>query len=167
MGEMGRLHWFVRGGSKTQKLEFRMANAVARKATVVITLGSTQSDLARQSAAIASKLAMERHLSVQNPPGIRNLKDWPKGDGVLAQFHGAVGRRCPGGADGAREYGGLPMNFAPMANIPTSLLAAGRTKSGHPIASTPLWGSRGRRPPWGCLSILSCMRPVAPEPRPS
>ena len=39
------------GGNKTRKLEFLMAEALARKADIVITQGATQSNHARQTAA--------------------------------------------------------------------------------------------------------------------
>jgi 1-aminocyclopropane-1-carboxylate deaminase/D-cysteine desulfhydrase-like pyridoxal-dependent ACC family enzyme len=47
------------GGNKTRKLEFVMADALAKKADVVITIGGLQSNCARQTAAAARKLGME------------------------------------------------------------------------------------------------------------
>jgi len=47
------------GGNKTRKLEFVMADALERKADVVITIGGLQSNCARQTAAAAKKLGME------------------------------------------------------------------------------------------------------------
>jgi L-cysteate sulfo-lyase len=44
------------GGNKTRKLEFLMADALQKKATVVITQGAVQSNHARQTAAAACKL---------------------------------------------------------------------------------------------------------------
>ena len=47
------------GGNKVRKLEFVMAEALKKKADVVITIGGLQSNWARQTAAAAKKLAME------------------------------------------------------------------------------------------------------------
>jgi L-cysteate sulfo-lyase len=50
------------GGNKTRKLEFLMAEALQREATVVITQGAVQSNHARQTAAAACKLGMKCEL---------------------------------------------------------------------------------------------------------
>lgn len=47
------------GGNKTRKLEFVMADAVEKKADVVITQGAVQSNHVRQTAAAACKLGMD------------------------------------------------------------------------------------------------------------
>lgn len=47
------------GGNKTRKLEFVMADAVAKKADVIITQGAVQSNHVRQTAAAAGKLGMQ------------------------------------------------------------------------------------------------------------
>lgn len=47
------------GGNKTRKLEFVMADALEKRADVVITIGGLQSNCARQTAAAAKKLGME------------------------------------------------------------------------------------------------------------
>ncbi len=50
------------GGNKTRKLEFLMAEAQAKQATVIITQGAVQSNHARQTAAAACKLGMRCEL---------------------------------------------------------------------------------------------------------
>ena len=47
------------GGNKTRKLEYVMADAVKKKADVMITIGGLQSNWARQMASAARKLGME------------------------------------------------------------------------------------------------------------
>lgn len=47
------------GGNKARKLEFIMADALKKKADVIITTGGPQSNWARQTAAAAKKLGME------------------------------------------------------------------------------------------------------------
>ena len=43
------------GGNKTRKLEFLMADAIKKKADLIITQGAVQSNHARQTAAAAAK----------------------------------------------------------------------------------------------------------------
>lgn len=50
------------GGNKTRKLEFLMADALEKKADVIITQGAVQSNHARQTAAAACKLGMRCEL---------------------------------------------------------------------------------------------------------
>ena len=47
------------GGNKVRKLEFVLADAVKKKADVIVTIGGLQSNWARQTAAAAKKLGME------------------------------------------------------------------------------------------------------------
>ena len=48
------------GGNKTRKLEFLMADALERKADTIITQGSTQSNLARQTCAASARATSSR-----------------------------------------------------------------------------------------------------------
>ncbi len=50
------------GGNKTRKLEFLMADALAQGANTVITIGGTQSNHCRQTAAAAAKLGLKCEL---------------------------------------------------------------------------------------------------------
>jgi D-cysteine desulfhydrase len=47
------------GGNKTRKLEFLLADALARKATVLVTAGAAQSNHCRQTAAAAAKSGLK------------------------------------------------------------------------------------------------------------
>ena len=49
------------GGNKTRKLEFFVANAIAKGAEALVTQRATQSNLARQTAAAARKVGMTCH----------------------------------------------------------------------------------------------------------
>lgn len=57
------------GGNKTRKLEFLIADALEKKADVVITQGATQSNHARQTAAAAAKVGMDCHVLLENRTG--------------------------------------------------------------------------------------------------
>ncbi|HAY47266.1 MAG TPA: D-cysteine desulfhydrase, partial [Gammaproteobacteria bacterium] len=54
------------GGNKTRKLEFLLAEALDQSADTIITQGATQSNHARQTAAIAAKLGLECHLLLED-----------------------------------------------------------------------------------------------------
>lgn len=55
------------GGNKTRKLEFTMADALGRRADLIITSGGIQSNHVRQTAAAAAKLGLECQCVVGNP----------------------------------------------------------------------------------------------------
>lgn len=50
------------GGNKTRKLEYLMAEAIARQATDIITFGAVQSNHARQTSAAAARAGLPCHL---------------------------------------------------------------------------------------------------------
>ena len=87
------------GGNKTRKLEFLMADAVDRKADTVITQGATQSNHARQTAAIAAKLGMECHVLLEDRTGSNDPNYVLSGNVLLDRLHGASVSKRPGGAD--------------------------------------------------------------------
>ena len=57
------------GGNKTRKLEYLMADALAQHADTIITQGATQSNHARQTAAISAKLGMACHILLEDRTG--------------------------------------------------------------------------------------------------
>jgi L-cysteate sulfo-lyase len=87
------------GGNSTRKLEFLMADAIAAGADVVITQGPIQSNHARQTAAIASKLNMRCALALEDKAeGDDNL--YPGSANVLLdRLYGADIHRFPNGFD--------------------------------------------------------------------
>ena len=87
------------GGNKTRKLEFLMADAMAREADVVITQGATQSNHARQTAAAAAKLGIQCHVLLENRTGYTAADYVDGGNVLLDRLHGATVERRPGGSD--------------------------------------------------------------------
>lgn len=64
------------GGNKTRKLEYLLADAVARRADTVVTLGAAQSNHARQTAAACNRLGLRCVLvlrGAETAPGQGNL----------------------------------------------------------------------------------------------
>lgn len=87
------------GGNKTRKLEFLMADAQKQGADTVITQGATQSNHARQTAAISARLGMECHLLLEDRTGSTEENYNLNGNVLLDRLHGATVSKRPGGAD--------------------------------------------------------------------
>ncbi len=104
------------GGNKTRKLEFLMGDAHARGADVVITLGATQSNHARQTAAAAARLGFDCHILLEDRTGYADHEYNYNGNVFLDQLHGATITYCGADAD---------LN-AEAAALADELLAAGR-----------------------------------------
>ncbi len=91
------------GGNKTRKLEFLMADALHRKADVVITQGATQSNHARQTAAAAALLGLGCHILLEDRTGSQDPAYNYNGNVFLDQLHGATVSKRPGGANMQHE----------------------------------------------------------------
>jgi len=87
------------GGNKTRKLEFLMADAIAKGADTVITQGAVQSNHARQTAAAAAKLGMKCEILLENRTGSNNPDYCGSGNVLLDHILGAPTRNYPGGTD--------------------------------------------------------------------
>lgn len=125
------------GGNKTRKLEFLMADALAQGADTIITQGATQSNHARQTAAIAAKLDLSCHILLEDRTGSEDPDYNANGNVLLNHLFGAQMRKYPGGTD---------MNAA-MQNLAAELKADG--KSSYII---PGGGSN----PIGALGYVNC-----------
>ncbi len=104
------------GGNKTRKLEFLMADALEQGADTIITQGATQSNHARQTAAIAAKLGFESHLVLEDRTGYEDADYNYNGNVLLDQLYGAHLRKVPVDTD---------MNAA-MDKLAGELASAGR-----------------------------------------
>lgn len=105
------------GGNKTRKLEFLMGDAIEKGATVIITQGATQSNHARQTAAIATKLGMECHILLEDRTGSESIDYNYNGNVLMDQLFGAFLSKYPGGTD---------MNAA-MEEVAEKLRTEGKT----------------------------------------
>ncbi|WOJ95648.1 D-cysteine desulfhydrase [Congregibacter brevis] len=87
------------GGNKTRKLEFLMADAEQQGADTVITQGATQSNHARQTAAIAAKMGMHCEIILENRTG-STIDDYNyNGNVFLDELFEASISRVDGGTD--------------------------------------------------------------------
>lgn len=125
------------GGNKTRKLEYLMADAVQKGADTVITQGATQSNHARQTAAIAAKMGMRCYIILEDRTGYK-FEDY-KGSGnvFLDHLYGAHVSEVPADTD---------MNAA-MAELAESLKA-----KGHKPYVIPGGGSNAI----GALGYVTC-----------
>ncbi len=87
------------GGNKARKLEYLLADARQQHADVVLTVGATQSNHCRQTAAAAAKIGMECELLLEH-----RFPDWPDdyrsgGNRQLDGLLGATVIDCENGTD--------------------------------------------------------------------
>jgi len=105
------------GGNKTRKLEFLLGDAVDKAANVIITQGATQSNHARQTAAIAAKMGMKCYILLEDRTGSEDDEYNFNGNVLLDQLFGATLSKYPAGTD---------MNQA-MEELAEQLTADGQT----------------------------------------
>ena len=74
-------------GNKIRKLEFELAEALAKKAKAVVTCGGVQSNHARATAIAARRLGLEPHLVLRTPDG-QPPAEWD-GNALLDKLVGA------------------------------------------------------------------------------
>lgn len=87
------------GGNKTRKLEFLLADALQQGADTIITQGATQSNHARQTVAIATKLGLASHILLEDRTGSKEAAYQHNGNVFLDRLFGASISRHPGGTD--------------------------------------------------------------------
>lgn len=83
------------GGNKTRKLEFLIAEAVQQQADTIITQGATQSNHARQTAAIAARMGMACYLLLEDRTGSVDVDYNYNGNVLLDQMLGATLQKLP------------------------------------------------------------------------
>ncbi len=132
------------GGNKTRKLEYLMAEALKQGADTVITQGATQSNHARQTVAIASKLGMASHIILENRTGYVEQDYTQSGNVFLDHLLGAHVSSVP--AD-------TPMDAA-MAELADKLRADGRK---------PYVIPGGGSNPVGALGYVTCALELADQ----
>lgn len=87
------------GGNKTRKLEFLVADAIAKGADTLITQGATQSNHARQTAAAAARVGMKCIILLEDRTGYTDPNYKLSGNVFLERLMGAPTRSYPGGTD--------------------------------------------------------------------
>ncbi|BBK43657.1 1-aminocyclopropane-1-carboxylate deaminase [Allostella vacuolata] len=90
------------GGNKTRKLEYLMADAIARGADTVLTVGAIQSNHARQTAAAAARLGLACHLVLESRIDHADEAYMRSGNILLDRMFGARLHDFPAGTDMAQ-----------------------------------------------------------------
>lgn len=125
------------GGNKTRKLEYLMADAQQKGADTIITQGATQSNHARQTAAIAARMGMRCYIILEDRTGY-TVEDYKhSGNVFLDHLYGAHVSEVPGDSD---------MNAA-MASLADQLRSRGLT---------PYIIPGGGSNPIGALGYVTC-----------
>ncbi len=78
------------GGNKVRKLEFVLADALAKGADTVVTAGAWQSNHSRQTAAAAARLGLKCHLLLWNMTGFTERAYRQNGNILLDRLHDAT-----------------------------------------------------------------------------
>jgi L-cysteate sulfo-lyase len=104
------------GGNKTRKLEYLLADALAKGADTVITQGAVQSNHARQTAALCAKLKLTCHILLEDRTGFKDESYRLNGNVLLDRLHGATVSSRPAGANMQTE----------METFANTLKAAGK-----------------------------------------
>jgi len=118
------------GGNKTRKLEFLMADAIAREADCVLTQGATQSNHARQTAAIAARLDLECHLLLEDRTGFHDESYAHNGNVLLDQLHGARLSTRPAGSDMDAEMAAVADQLREQGRNPYIIPGGGSNEVG-------------------------------------
>ncbi len=118
------------GGNKTRKLEFLMADALARQADVVITQGATQSNHARQTAAAAARLGMRCHILLEDRTGSTDPNYTGNGNVLLDHLHGATVEHRAGGSDMQAEMDAVAARLTDAGQRPYVIPGGGSTPLG-------------------------------------
>ena len=87
------------GGNKTRKLEYLLADALAKGADTVITQGAVQSNHARQTAALCAKLNLTCHILLEDRTGFKDGSYRLNGNVLLDRLHGATVSSRPAGTN--------------------------------------------------------------------
>ncbi len=87
------------GGNKTRKLEYLIADALAKGADTLVTLGGLQSNHARQTAAAAAKFGLHCELVLEDVVGTPKADYYLNGNILLDNILGAKIHRLAANAD--------------------------------------------------------------------
>lgn len=118
------------GGNKTRKLEFLMADALDKGADTIITQGATQSNHARQTVAIASKLGMQCHILLEDRTGSEESNYNYNGNVFLDLLLGGQLSKRPGGADMDAEMADLADQLRRQGRAPYIIPGGGSNEIG-------------------------------------
>ena len=118
------------GGNKTRKLEFLMADAIKKKADVIITQGAVQSNHARQTAAAAAKIGMKCELVFEKRVADATTAYKESGNVFLDKLFGANIHEVANGSDMTKEMEDLSDQLRERGSSPYVIPGGGSNPIG-------------------------------------
>jgi L-cysteate sulfo-lyase len=118
------------GGNKTRKLEFLMGEALKLGADTIVTVGATQSNHARQTAAAATKLGLACHILLEDRTGFEAAEYRQNGNVLLDNLHGAEISKRSAGADMLAEAENLATELRDKGGKPYVIPGGGSNATG-------------------------------------
>ncbi len=118
------------GGNKTRKLEFLMAEAVGQGADIVLTLGATQSNHVRQTAACAARLGLACHVLLEDRTGKTDHDYTRNGNVLLDELHGASIEHRPADSNMDAEMEKVAQRMRAEGRNPYSIPGGGSNPTG-------------------------------------
>ena len=106
------------GGNKTRKLEYLIADAIEKGADTIITQGATQSNHARQTAALCAIKNLECHILLEDRTQYKDDSYRLNGNVLLDRLHGATVASRPGGSDMQAEMEVLAIELQAQGKKP-------------------------------------------------
>lgn len=118
------------GGNKTRKLEFLIADALAQRATAIVTEGGLQSNHVRQSAAAAAKAGLACHLVLDHAVPIATELYRGNGNLMLDYLLGAEVHLCDPGESRASRIARLMATLREKGETPYHIPTGGSNAIG-------------------------------------
>ena len=118
------------GGNKARKLEFLLADALEQGADTIITVGGTQSNHARQTAAACARLGLDCELILPRMSRFHSPTYDTGGNVLLDQLLGARLHHLPGPDDAAPAIRELQQELRAAGRKPYFIPAGGSTPLG-------------------------------------
>lgn len=151
------------GGNKTRKLEFLLADALEKKADVVITQGATQSNHVRQTIAGAARLGLKAKALLEKR--VTDFgEDYQRSGNVLLDnlLGGEIVAHLPGGTDMQQAMEEYAATLREQGYNPYVIPGAVRTRRGRWVMSPVQKSCCISHPSADCALIMSFMPRAVP-----
>ncbi|GHT94965.1 1-aminocyclopropane-1-carboxylate deaminase [Betaproteobacteria bacterium] len=118
------------GGNKTRKLEFLIGDALAKKATHILTQGATQSNHVRQTVAAANKFGLKSTVLLEERVSGAHADYYGNGNVLLDQIFGTTIETRPSGLDMNKELESVGERLRAAGEVPYLIPGGGSNAIG-------------------------------------
>jgi L-cysteate sulfo-lyase len=118
------------GGNKTRKLEYLIGDALAQRATVVISEGGLQSNHVRQTAAAAARAQLKCHLVLDHRVPVTTESYRDNGNLLLDRILGATVHLCAKGEARAAKMQAVAAELRRQGEVPYLIPTGGSNEVG-------------------------------------